>query len=172
MCPSKIRWCKVIMTPITGFCMFRQASWEYCEKRWKQSEEEKIQQIRAEILVSTPSSAPPTQMWGGGGLLGQQSAFSDKQPQRRKTGGYIRLTARGGGRQAIQELKRERWGGKRARETAGGGGRSSRRWTWGQMAVAKFKGCFWWDGIVRWASEGGWRSQWGGKYFQPKMLDC
>lgn len=62
---------------------------------------EKHQQIRAEILVSPPSSAPPTQMWGGGGLLGQQSAFTDKQAQRGETGGYIRLTARGGGRQAI-----------------------------------------------------------------------
>lgn len=64
---------------------------------------EKHQQIRAEILVSPspPSLAPPTQMWGGGGLLGQQSAFTDKQAQRGETGGYIRLTARGGGRQAI-----------------------------------------------------------------------
>lgn len=87
--------------------MFRQASWENCEKAQKQSEGEKIQQIRAEILVSPPYSAPSTQMWGGGGLLGQQSAFTDKQAQRGKTGGYIRLTERGGGKQAIQELKRE-----------------------------------------------------------------
>lgn len=38
------------------------------------------------------SSAPPTQMWGGGGLLGQQSAFTDKQAQRGQMWGGVHMS--------------------------------------------------------------------------------
>lgn len=112
--PPKIEWSEAIASLITGFCSDSPTG-KTAQSRRKQSEREKHQQIGAEILVSPHRPRPLLPRCGEAArLLGQQSAFTDKQAQRGEMRRYIRLTARGeqgGGAGADRRFKDSRAGG-------------------------------------------------------------
>lgn len=121
----KIRWSKLIAWLITGFCSDSPAG-KTASNRWKQSEREKHQQVR----IGPPSSASPTQMWGGG-----RSCWVSNQP-------LLINKPRGGRWEDTYVWRREmNWGGGEERKAWGGrkvngrwkkSKRSKKRWIWGR----------------------------------------